>query len=415
MPSNEVEAVVRQNSTIWLVEMNWWKMVIYSSSETPAPHTGASIREAAGADDERPRVGLPLPLHALAGVVIGNDPATGMAAKLLLSLGVNVVRVLRDASQPTFSPSPEGDYLSSFLLRGMESIVVGAAPDRARTAIGAADIILHSDADADFLGLVADQLIERGAIVAQATPWGERGPRWAEPSSELILQAAGGLVYLLGKPGRPPIMLGGHQAAYSTGMQLFTGIMIALTERDRSGVGQFVRTSYFETVAFLEWKGGTFYQADGTILERGRSTGPLILPTKNGHVAFYYRDIDWPLVVELFDDDRLRNPKFDTIRGRIAHEPELTAIFEEHTRKAAKHELYRAAQSLGIPIGSVETIRDLLDSKQYAAQHFLEACDLADGDGCTQPSLPFTFNGRRFNSFDVGATSFGRDLAGVQK
>ncbi|MGX9430589.1 MULTISPECIES: CoA transferase [Bradyrhizobium] len=388
-------------------------MVIGSSSETPASHAGRSIREAAGADGERLRVGLPL--HALAGVVIGNDPATGMAAKLLLSLGVNVVHVLRDACQATFPPSPEGDYLSSFLFRGMESIVVGAAPDRARSAIGAADIILHSDADADFLGLVADRLIEKGAIIAQATPWGERGPRWAEPSSELILQAAGGLVYLLGKPGRPPIMLGGHQAAYSTGMQLFTGIMIALTERDRSGVGQFVRTSYFETVAFLEWKGGTFYQADGVILERGRSTGPLILPTKDGHVAFYYRDIDWPRVVELFDDDQLRNPKFDTIRGRIAHEPELTAILEEHTRKAAKHELYRAAQSLGIPIGSVETIRDLLDSKQYAAQHFLEACDPADGDGCTQPSLPFTFNGRRFNSSDVGATSFGRDLAGVQK
>ncbi|MBV8817263.1 MAG: CoA transferase, partial [Acidobacteriaceae bacterium] len=201
-----------------------------------------------------------------------------------------------------------------------------------------------------------------------------------------------------------------------TGMQLFTAIMIALHERERSGLGQFVRTSYFETVAFLEWKGATFYQADGTILARGKSTGPMILPTCDGHIAFFYRDVDWPQVIELFGDDRLRNPKFDTIKGRISHEPELRAIFEEHARNLGKHKLYHHAQALGIPVGSVETIQDLLESEQYAARRFLDERNPADGDGCTQPSLPFTFNGRRFSARDLPSACFGRrDLTEVQK
>jgi crotonobetainyl-CoA:carnitine CoA-transferase CaiB-like acyl-CoA transferase len=82
-------------------------------------------------------------------------------------------------------------------------------------------------------------------------------------------------------------MLGGHQAAYSTGIQAFTTAVIALHDRDRTGAGQEVRTSYLESLAYLERKGGVYFQADGTLLGRGQSTGPLVLPASDGYLAFY--------------------------------------------------------------------------------------------------------------------------------
>lgn len=334
------------------------------------------------------------PLAGLSVVVTGDSIATAMTAKILRGLGMTTART------PLSDSSPLAGTVRDFLLRGVPVVEFD------ELAEFAADVVLVDEWGASSLPPL-DHLVAQGTIVGQITAWGERGPRSGEPASELVVQAAAGLVSLVGRADREPLMLAGNQAAYSAGMQLFTGIMIALHHRDATGEAQVVRTSLLETMATLEWKGATFYQADGNLLSRGQSTGPLILPTSDGHLAFYYRDIDWPAVQSMFDDDRLRDARFDTMKGRIAAERELSGLLATHTLKHTKHDLYHRAQALGIPVGSVETVPDLIADEQYAHQRFLVTPD--DGDGAPEPSLPFTFNGRRFS--DVSEQS-GSAVAG---
>jgi crotonobetainyl-CoA:carnitine CoA-transferase CaiB-like acyl-CoA transferase len=326
-----------------------------------------------------------LPLAGLTALSIGVSTATGMAAKILRGLGAEVQRTARAGAAHRLSEDVE-----RYLCRGIPEVDSGAQAEMLATA----DIVI-TEAGED--GLDVDGLVRRGAIVAEVSSWGESGPRSGEPAGELVIQSAGGLTNLVGEPGREPLVLGGNQVGYSAGMQLFSAIMIALTHRDRTGEGQVVRTSLLETVAYLQWKGAAFFQADGTLLARGRSSGPVVLPCSDGHLAFYYRDTDWNRVLELFGDERLGDERFATTSGRAAHLPEVRRIMSETSRHRGKHDLYHAAQALGIPVGSVETVADILDDDQYAHQRFL--ITVADGDrSWREPTLPFTFNNRRFHS-----------------
>jgi crotonobetainyl-CoA:carnitine CoA-transferase CaiB-like acyl-CoA transferase len=186
------------------------------------------------------------------------------------------------------------------------------------------------------------------------------------------------------------MMLGGHQIAYSTGLMAFSGVMTALAHRDRpgsSGAGQRVRVSGLEATAYLEWKGPVYFQAgDGKVIPRGRESGPVVLPCSDGHLAFYYRATDWPQVLQLFNQDEfLTQERFSTQNGRMAEQAELVAHLSAITVKRSKHDWYRAAQALNIPVGYVADTRDLVESPQYQSQGFIDAA----------PGLPFTFNGRR--------------------
>jgi crotonobetainyl-CoA:carnitine CoA-transferase CaiB-like acyl-CoA transferase len=348
----------------------------------------------------------PAPVAPLSGVRVielGDSPAVAMCGKLLVGLGADVV-VAGGGGLRRFGEDALAQAAACFL-DGAKGAVARAALDQ----LPDWDILLTSEEPADGGG--AQAWVDRAPqlICAHFTRFGERGPYHERPGSELVVQAAGGLLALLGDPQREPLMLPGHQAAYSTGLSAFTAVMAALTTRDRPGAeveGQVIELSEFETIAFLEWKGPVYYQASGTIVPRGRETGPLVLPCRDGHLAFFYNPSDWPKLVELFGSPpELVDPRFGTQAGRIAAEPELRTLLSTLTLSRGKHELYHAAQARGVPVGSVETIDDLLVSPQYDARNFLRPA-APGGSVAMAPSLPFTFNGVRVEdlALPAGAT-----------
>lgn len=324
----------------------------------------------------------------LGGVVVaelGDDVGVALCGRMLAGLGATVVRVEPAggcASRQAPPLAPDGhSLLFGYLNAGTQSVSEALRP----RVLAAADIVLAEDAGAGQDGahggpIELDGLVAGGRVVALVGG----GP-------ELLEQAAGGLMALVGAAGREPLALAGHQAGYAAGLQAFTSVLVALTHRDRTGEGQLVRVSRAAAVAYLEWKGPVYAQSDGRPLRRGHSGGPLVLPAADGHVAFYYRPSDWDRVLQLFDDDRLRAPHLRTHAGRLAHEPELRAVLAEHTGRRPKAESYADAQRLGIPVGAVATMADLLADPQYRARDFLARA----ADGAVYPALPFTLDGRR--------------------
>lgn len=339
------------------------------------------------------------PLSGLSVVELGDDVAVALTGKLLGALGAAVTRFEPETGFATRSRAPLGPDGTSLLftyLNSGKTIQESASVDSgASSLIRSAEIVIGAHQNFVSEGMEVESFGRGGKIVTVISGWGEQGPRVGDPCSDLVAQAAGGLINLVGDRDRHPLALAGHQAAYSTGMQAFTGTMIALHHHDKTGEGQVVRTSYFETMAYLEWKGATYYQANGVVLSRGRSSGPVILRAQDGHVAFYYRDTDWAQVVSLFPDARLASPKFASATGRIEHEAELALVLSECSGTWTKEALYHAAQARGIPVGSVELISDLLSSEQYFDQKFFESASIPGVPSAKQPGLPFTFGGQR--------------------
>jgi len=95
------------------------------------------------------------------------------------------------------------------------------------------------------LGLGFDDLaaVNPTLIYTSVTPYGQSGPDAATASSDLTLQAAGGLISLQGDPDRPPVPVGYPQAAFHAGVQAAADTVIALYERALSGRGQHLDVS----------------------------------------------------------------------------------------------------------------------------------------------------------------------------
>ena len=160
-----------------------------------------------------------------------------LAGRVLAELGADVIKV-----------EPPGGCESRFLgpFAGDESLYwacVGAA----KKSIVAEDVSPFL-ADADVFiesGRCGDLSTEHpGLIHVSVTPFGTTGPLAGQPAAEVTIEAAGGLVGLQGDADRPPVPMGAApQAAFHAGVQAAADTMVALYERERSGLGQHLDVS----------------------------------------------------------------------------------------------------------------------------------------------------------------------------
>jgi crotonobetainyl-CoA:carnitine CoA-transferase CaiB-like acyl-CoA transferase len=222
-----------------------------------------------------------------------------------------------------------------------------------------------------------DELLARtDLIITSITPFGLNGPYRDLAASDLVVLALGGMSNLVGAPEREPLSLGGYQAQYATGVCAFTGTAAALLYRDQSGRGQLVDVSALESIAYVEWKGASTYEATGSIRRRvGDRSHNLVLPTRDGWFGLLYTDPNWPQLRALTGVEALDDERFSTRAGRAAHADELRSLLGDWFAQRTKHEIYHAAQALKVPAGMVATVGDLLESAQYAARDFWQTVD----------------------------------------
>ncbi len=66
----------------------------------------------------------------------------------------------------------------------------------------------------------------------------------------MTVQAASGIMSVTGFPDKPPVRAGVTVADFMGGIHLYAGVVTALYERDRSGVGRLVETAMQEAVYY---------------------------------------------------------------------------------------------------------------------------------------------------------------------
>ena len=160
-----------------------------------------------------------------------------MAGKVLAELGAEVIKVEPPEGCESRRLGPfDGDESLYWACVGAgKKSVVGDDPT---PFLADADVFIESgrlrDLSRDFPGLVH----------VSVTPFGTTGPLADAPAVEVTVEAAGGLVGLQGDPDRPPVPMGAMpQAAFHAGVQAAADIVVALYERDQSGLGQHLDVS----------------------------------------------------------------------------------------------------------------------------------------------------------------------------
>ena len=157
-------------------------------------------------------------------------------------------RVLAELGAQVFKIEPSGGCESRRLgpFDGDESLYwacVGAgkksvvAEDPA-LFLDAADVFIESGRRADYSS------VHPRLVHVSVTPFGTTGPLAGQPAAEVTIEAAGGLVGMQGDGDRPPVPMGAMpQAAFHAGVQAAADTVVALYERERSGLGQHLDVS----------------------------------------------------------------------------------------------------------------------------------------------------------------------------
>jgi crotonobetainyl-CoA:carnitine CoA-transferase CaiB-like acyl-CoA transferase len=185
------------------------------------------------------------PLTGIRVVEFAGLGPTPFAAMMLADFGADVLRIEK-LGAPAVSP---GDRAFDFLNRGRPSIALDLkAPEGlalARELIGRADVLLegYRPGVMERLGLGPAPLAEAhpALIYARMTGWGQSGPLARKAGHDINYVAMTGGLYIIGDADRPPPPPANVFGDFGGGsMFVVTGIMAALLERTRSGLGQIV-------------------------------------------------------------------------------------------------------------------------------------------------------------------------------
>jgi crotonobetainyl-CoA:carnitine CoA-transferase CaiB-like acyl-CoA transferase len=279
----------------------------------------------------------------------------GFCSLLLADFGADVVKVEDTGmgdyvrwAPPFYAGAEESARSAPFLAlnRGKRSIRIDLKTDAGKGVLRRlardADVLLESFRPGvlDRLGVGYERLREEnpGLVYCAITGYGQDGPARERAGHDLNYLSLGGLLGLSGEADGPPVQSAGQIADLGGGaLTAAIGILIALRERERSGLGQLVDCSMFDGA--LAW----LAMAAAAALASGRADrrGENVLA--GGAVCYRpYRCADgyvtlaalepkfWSAFCRGVERDDLRESAFAR-PGSDAHR-ELEEIFLAHTR-----------------------------------------------------------------------------------
>ncbi len=215
------------------------------------------------------------------------------------------------------------------------------------------------------LGLGYDDLsaVNPRLIYASTSGFGHSGPYQHRPAVDVIVQGMGGVMSITGHPGGPPTRPGYSIGDMAGGMYTAIGVLAAMHERERSGLGQHVDVAMLDAqIALLENAVVRAANTDETPAPVG-TRHPLVtpfqaLPTKDGWMVIAGVK-DWQLFcVKIERDDLLQDERFQTNPDRTAHHAELEPILFEAFRRrtTAEWEVDLEGVCIAAPMNTVPQI-----------------------------------------------------------
>ncbi|HEU5243504.1 MAG TPA: CoA transferase [Gaiellaceae bacterium] len=333
-------------------------------------------------------------LRPLAGaqvVDVTSSLAGPTATQLLAALGADVVKVEPLAGDharawgPPFLSGESAMFLASNA--GKRSLAVELGDERGREIVlrlvDRADVFLQSlrPGAAERHGLGAAELRRRNPRLVHCSigAFGSHGPLSDQPGYDPLLQAASGIMSVTGESGRPPVRVGVSLIDAGTGVWAALGVLSALYERERTGVGRTLELSLYETALSLLASQLVGYLGTGVVPDRDGSAFPQIAP----YQVFPTRDGDLMIVA---GNDRLfatlcsvlgvpeltGDPRFLTNPDRVENRPELIAALERRTKVRETAELLEALVAAGVPASRVNDVGEAARGPQTEALGILQ-------------------------------------------
>ncbi len=329
------------------------------------------------------------PLEGIRVLDLTTALAGPFATLLLAGLGARVIKIENPlAGDSCRENSPYLGRNGATLMREHDDDVSISAINRLRNKLGItlnlkhpesravySDLIMNSDVVVENFSLgVLDRLGVGYDFVASRNPaliycsisgFGTKGPNHPGKAMDAIVQAMSGVMMTSGMSGDPPVRVGVPFADLSAPLFGVIGILAAIYQAQRTGLGQHIDVSMLGAMTMMV-AGEPFDimercgvpQRTGLTVPRLAPFG--LYPARDGYVsicaptevfaASLFKAIGRP---ELADD-----PRFSTRDRRVLHVGELDGLIGDFTRTLTRDEAVATLANFGVPAAAVRTPND---------------------------------------------------------
>ena len=228
------------------------------------------------------------------------------------------------------------------------------------------------------------------------TGFGHDGPEGGRAGYDQIAQGEAGLMSLTGSGPEDPQRVGVPIADLLAGMYGAYGVLAALHERDRTGVGTIVRTSLLAATVGVHAFQGTRWTVAGEVGQAQGNHHPSIAPyglfhCRGGSVQIAVGSEGlWRRLCEGFGIDPL-TPGLATNSERVANRERVIEVIEQVFAEWEAEPLLARLAEVGIPAGKVRTIDEVFAWDQTASQGLLVDVEHPVLGPLTLPGPPLRF------------------------
>jgi len=318
------------------------------------------------------------------------------AVRQLADWGADVVKIELPASLGTDSLGGERtgfDFQN--LHRNKRSLTLNLKSEEGRAVflrlVEKADVVIENfrpdvkhrlKIDYDTLSAINSRLVY-GSI----SGFGQEGPYSGRPGLDQIAQGMGGLMSVTGLPGQGPVRVGIPIADLSAGFNLAMGVLIALYERERSGKGQWVRTSLLEAqIAMMDLQAAR-YLMKGEVPKQAGNNHPVHIPTgvfktADGAIIIqasaqnlYKRMCEAIGAPELFG-----HPDYAAPKDRLTNRDRLNADIEARTVTQTTQHWIDVLAEAGVPAGPIYSVDQTFADPQVRTVEMDPEVTTADGN-----------------------------------
>ncbi len=216
-------------------------------------------------------------------------------------------------------------------------------------------------------------------IYCSITGFGQNGPYASRPGYDFMIQGMGGLMSITGErddlPGGGPQKAGVAVADLMTGMYSTVGILAALHERARSGLGQHIDMALLDCQVAMLANQNLNYMTSGVAPRRAGNAHQNLVPYQ------VFAASDGHLIVAVGNDSQFRNycgviglpelsadPRFSTNPQRVKNREELVPLLAERMATGERDHWLAALESVGVPAGPINTLDQVYEDPHVLAR-----------------------------------------------
>ena len=242
-----------------------------------------------------------------------------------------------------------------------------------------------------------------GLVYCSITGFGQNGPYAHRAGYDFMIQGMGGLMSITGMPdgtpGAGPVKVGVAVSDLFTGMYGVVSILAALAHRQKTGRGQHIDCSLFDSqVAMLANQGANWLIGDTEPARMGNrhpNIAPYTMyPVKDGHVIVTCgNDEQFSRLCGVIDcGEAAQDPRFATNADRVANRADLDDLLGARLMAFKRDDVIARLEAANVPCGPVNTVREVFEDPHVRARRLVVDAPNDEGEATPTVAFPVKFS-----------------------